>query len=308
MEWLQNPVLFRAWCGVGALLASATLIAWLFHRARPSPETKRTKVRIRTWWLIAGSLFAAMAGGVPGMAVIFLLVSLLALREFVFLDARAQRRGPVFLVLATGAVFYFSGLVVNSGRLPIWIQDVAALLAMGLCLVIVTGAGKAAALALAAFLFGVMGIGFVVRLAQVTGEGEARTEMGLRLCFFLLLLTSLNDVAQYLWGKGMGRRKIVPRISPNKTWAGLIGGVLTTALLAGIMAPWFTPFGWERGVIVGLLLGIGGFLGDIMVSAYKRSVGVGDSGAILPGHGGILDRIDSLCVTAPLLYGLVFLN
>jgi phosphatidate cytidylyltransferase len=115
-------------------------------------------------------------------------------------------------------------------------------------------------------------------------------------------MTSLNDVAQYLWGKGLGRRKVVPRISPNKTLAGLIGGTLTTTALSAGIAGVFTWMRWPVSIGAGLIIGMGGFLGDIIVSAYKRSAGVKDTGHLLPGHGGMLDRVDSLCVTAPLLY------
>jgi phosphatidate cytidylyltransferase len=305
MVCLDNPVLYWAWKGVISLLLGATLIAWFFHRFRPSNETQRTKLRIRTWWLIAICLFAAMSFGVTGIALLFLAISLLAFREFVFLDSRLPRQWQVWLVLSLGSTLYFLGLAFTPLRYPVWMLACAGLLAVGLSLRFIMGSWKTTSLALAAFLFGAIGLGFVVRLAQFHCNAPITDDLGLRLCFFLLVLTSLNDVAQYLWGKGIGRTKVVPRISPNKTWAGLIGGVMTTALLASLVAPWFTPFGWGRGLLVGAVMGFGGFLGDIMVSAFKRHVGAGDSGTCLPGHGGILDRIDSLCVTAPLLYGLV---
>lgn len=117
-----------------------------------------------------------------------------------------------------------------------------------------------------------------------------------------MLLTQLNDVAQYLWGKSLGRHKIVPKVSPNKTWAGFLGGVATTTLLAWLIAPWLTPLTEMESVLAGLLIGVCGFVGDVVISALKRDIGVKDSGSLLPGHGGILDRLDSLTYTAPLFF------
>lgn len=120
--------------------------------------------------------------------------------------------------------------------------------------------------------------------------------------FFLILLTSLNDVAQYLWGKSLGGPRIVPALSPNKTWAGFLGGIATSAFLAALLAPRMTPFPLMKGVAAGIMIGVGGFAGDLAVSALKRRAGLLASGSLLPGHGGILDRIDSLCLTAPMFY------
>jgi phosphatidate cytidylyltransferase len=128
---------------------------------------------------------------------------------------------------------------------------------------------------------------------------------GAGLVLYLVALTELNDVAQYLWGKRFGRRRIVPTVSPNKTWAGFLGGVATTVVLAWALAPLLTPLSWPMALAAGLLIGAGGFVGDVTISALKRDIGVKDSGSLLPGHGGILDRVDSLTYTAPLFFHFV---
>ena len=122
----------------------------------------------------------------------------------------------------------------------------------------------------------------------------------------LVLLTELNDIAQYIWGKSFGRRKVAPHVSPGKTWAGLLGGVATTVCLAALIGPWLTLMDLPRSVIAGLIIGVSGFFGDLSISAIKRDLKVKDSGSILPGHGGILDRIDSLTYTAPLVFHFVY--
>jgi phosphatidate cytidylyltransferase len=125
---------------------------------------------------------------------------------------------------------------------------------------------------------------------------------GAGLLLFLVVLTELNDVLQYIWGKSLGRRKVAPTVSPGKTWGGLAGGIGSTMLLAWIAAPWLTPFNDTEALAAGLLIGMFGFIGDITLSAVKRDIGIKDSGQLIPGHGGILDRVDSLTYTAPLFF------
>lgn len=140
---------------------------------------------------------------------------------------------------------------------------------------------------------------------RVNGTGTIAVT-GAMLVFYLVVLTQFNDVAQYVWGKGFGRHKVIPKVSPGKTVEGLVGGVATTTLLAWTLAPWFTPLNHWQALASGLLIGVTGFVGDVVVSAIKRDVGVKDSGAMLPGHGGILDRLDSLTFTAPLFFHFIY--
>jgi len=126
------------------------------------------------------------------------------------------------------------------------------------------------------------------------------------LLLFLVFLTQFNDVMQFVWGKLAGRRKVIPKVSPGKTVAGFVGGVATTTLVAWLAAPYLTPLtGWQP-VAAGLIIGIGGFVGDVTISALKRDLGIKDSGSLIPGHGGILDRVDSLTYTAPLFFHFVY--
>jgi phosphatidate cytidylyltransferase len=121
---------------------------------------------------------------------------------------------------------------------------------------------------------------------------------------YLVFLTEVNDIAQYIWGKLFGRTAITPTISPKKTLAGFVGGVLTTVLLAMALR-FLSGFEPVFAVASGLLIALSGFMGDLVVSAIKRDVGVKDSGVLIPGHGGMLDRIDSLTYTAPLFFHFV---
>ena len=305
MAVLEHQPLLWAWFGVAGLLMFASAVVKLFQRFRPSPETLKNSQRIRTWRLIYLSVFLAMSCGAAGLCVLFCAVSILAMKEFASLRFHGREPRLAFGVMTAAAMLLYAFLVWRPGWIPFW-----AALAVGLCAVALgvfaaTRSIRDSFLCGLAFLFSAAGLSHVVLLAKLPVSADASRHTGPGAVFFLLLMTSLNDVAQYLWGKGLGRRKVVPRISPNKTLAGLIGGTLTTAALSAGIAGVFTWMRWPVSAGAGLLIGIGGFLGDITVSAYKRSVGVKDSGHLLPGHGGMLDRVDSLCVTAPLLYWFV---
>ncbi|MDN5939115.1 MAG: phosphatidate cytidylyltransferase, partial [Salinisphaera sp.] len=136
----------------------------------------------------------------------------------------------------------------------------------------------------------------------MTPEADNPGVGGAGLVLYLVLLTEGNDVAQYLWGKSLGRRKVVPAVSPNKTLEGFLGGVATTTVLAVLLGPLLTPFSTLHALCAGLLIGVAGFVGDVTVSALKRDLDIKDSSTLIPGHGGILDRIDSLTYTAPLFF------
>lgn len=126
---------------------------------------------------------------------------------------------------------------------------------------------------------------------------------GLTTLLFAMLIVWLTDSGAYMIGKQIGKHKLAPRISPNKTWEGSIGGTVAATIILAIYL-WFFPVGYSWVVMVGLtlILSIIGQFGDLIESALKRFYGVKDSGKILPGHGGILDRFDSMLLVMPCLY------
>jgi phosphatidate cytidylyltransferase len=124
---------------------------------------------------------------------------------------------------------------------------------------------------------------------------------GTKLVMVLFALVWVNDAGAFFAGSALGKRKLAPRISPNKTWEGTIGGFAASVLLGLVIAA-LSRFTAGQGLLLGVILGVIGPLGDLAESALKRGAGVKDSGALLPGHGGVLDRIDSVIVCAPLLY------
>ena len=126
----------------------------------------------------------------------------------------------------------------------------------------------------------------------------------LLLMIFLILVVQSSDVLQYVWGKLFGKHKIAPNLSPSKTVEGFVGGVLSASLL-GMLLHWMTPFNAWQAFLMSLLICLMGFLGGLVMSAMKRSMGVKDWGNMISGHGGILDRMDSLCFSAPIFFHVV---
>lgn len=137
---------------------------------------------------------------------------------------------------------------------------------------------------------------FFIALGFLKGSYNAYIPLG-----FLILLWT-NDTGAYLAGRSFGRYKLFERISPNKTWEGFIGGVLLAVVVALNLARYFPELASLQWVIVALIIGVFGTLGDLVESMLKRNLGVKDSGNILPGHGGVLDRFDGLLMAAPLAY------
>lgn len=125
---------------------------------------------------------------------------------------------------------------------------------------------------------------------------------GCKLVFVLFALVWINDSGAYFVGNLFGKHKMAPRISPNKTWEGAIGGFAAAVILGGVIGAVSPFFNLSQGLFLGFVLGIVGPVGDLLESAIKRGAGVKDSGTLLPGHGGILDRLDSVLVCAPILY------
>ncbi|MEL7103338.1 MAG: phosphatidate cytidylyltransferase [Pseudomonadota bacterium] len=256
---------------------------------------------MNSWWLICGIVGVALLAGWQAFTILFAYISFVALREFLTLaPTRREDRLVVLLVYMSILISYWA----------IWINNYDYFLVIVPIYVFV---GTAITMAFMGrtdgFLatVGIMHWGVIVCVYNLghiaflmrTPLGEVPQAGPAGLVFFLIFVTQFNDVAQYVWGKLLGRHKISPRVSPNKTWEGAIGGFITTAAVFVLLAPFFTPLTLYPSLLVGLTLPVLGFFGDITMSAIKRDLGVKDTSRLLPGHGGALDRLDSLMFTAP---------
>lgn len=225
------------------------------------------------------------------------LISGLAMHELLTLGKKKGYDVPVFLctviMLVIMAAFILPQLSVEIGMF-------AALLIIPASYVLgrkglEDSLPSSAIAVLATTYVGMLG-GSLIRLRNDFPEGS-------KLIFFLLLVVWLGDSGAYYVGRQLGRHKLSPRISPKKTVEGLVGGVSASIIAATVIHfTFFMTFPLHHAIIAGLILSVAGVIGDLAESMWKRSADVKDSGTLLPGHGGLLDRFDSILFTAPILY------
>lgn len=287
----------------GLLSIATLLVRYLGHR-HPQRDFHELRQRTHSWWGIVLICTLALAFNRSLSIVFFALLSLLAFHEYLSLiSTRAADRRVVIWVYLSIPVQYFWIWVEWYGMFIIFIPVyVFLLLPVGMVL---AGETRGYLRAAGTLQWGLMATVFSLsHLAYLTvlPDGEYPGIGGPELVLYLLVLTELNDVAQYCWGKRLGKRPITPTVSPNKTWEGFLGGIATTLLMAWLLAPLLTPLSSTDALWAGLLIAVAGFFGDLSISALKRDLGIKDTGNLLPGHGGLLDRLDSLGYTAPLFF------
>jgi len=308
-DWLNlTPALTAALAGLFGLLVLATVTIFTLKHLNPSKNYTELVQRVNTWWVIVAVFCLVVVSSVNVALVILGVVSFLAFKEFLSLipTRRADGRVLFWAYLAIPIQYYWASQTWY-GMFIIFIPVYMFLfLPMRMVLVGETeGFLRSAGMinwGLMTTVFSLSHMAYLLVLPQPVGAFYS----GATLLLFLVLLTQLNDIAQYLWGKSLGNKKIVPKVSPNKTWAGFLGGVATTVLLSTLIAPYLTPLTTQESLLAGLLIGVTGFIGDVVISALKRDIGVKDSGSMLPGHGGLLDRLDSLTYTAPLFFHFIY--
>jgi phosphatidate cytidylyltransferase len=301
--------MIRIGAGVFVLLMIASVTGWVLKKTVKSDNgrdvVQNLNTRINSWWLMIVIFFLAMATGLVGSVILFGLTSFLALREYFTLTPtrRADHRALfwaffVFIPLQYALVAFHSyGLAVM--MIPVYayifvpVRNVIA----GDCEDFLARCSK--------IQWGLMVCVYFVSYAPALlllklpgGEGQSG-----KLLFFLVCVGQMSDILQYVFGKCMGHRKIAPTISPNKTVEGFVAGV-AGAILVGASLYWITPFNPWQAALMAAIIALMGFAGSLVMSAIKRDRGVKDYGTIIPGHGGILDRIDSLCFGAPVFFHL----
>lgn len=291
-----------ALAAVFAVLLGASAIVFVLVRAKPGKDYRELVLRIRSWWVMITIFAVAIVLSPVSSLVFFGLVSFLALKEFLSMvpTRRADRRVLLWVYLAIPLQYVWVGQEWY-GMFIVFVPVFMFLLLPALMVIHgeTTGFLKAAGTLHWGMMTCVFAISHAAYLLVLNGDMPAG---GAGLLLFLVFLTQGNDVAQYVWGRLFGRSKVAPSVSPNKTVEGYLGGLLTTAALALALAPFLTPMDWTYALVAGLIIGFAGFMGDVTISAIKRDIGVKDTGSLLPGHGGILDRIDSLTFTAPLFF------
>jgi len=293
---------------VGILLVASAIGRW--HKTRnTSPEKRETienlVARINAWWAMVAIFAVSFVLGSTATLILFALTSFYTLREFVSLTPTKPADNPPLV-----AAFYLFlplqyGLIWANwyGLFAILIPVYGFILTA--CLAVLQGDVEDFLLRVARVQWGLMLTVYSISHAPallilpIPGfEGQ-----NFLLLFFLIAVVQFSDVMQYVFGKLLGKTRIAPHVSPSKTWEGLIGGGLSSVLL-GAALYWITPFSPLQAGAMALAIVAMGFLGGLALSAVKRSMGVKDWGAMVKGHGGVLDRMDSVCFSAPVFFHL----
>jgi phosphatidate cytidylyltransferase len=259
--------------------------------------------RVLTAALIVPVLLVAIFWTRPvGVFAVVLVATAFALREWFAIttrDASARALGVVLGIGYSAAAYGFAGRGAAWPALGVGV--VMAAFTGSLARVGDTPASmRAAAERAAVTAFGILYCGLLAFLPLLKREQGAR---GWAWIILLLTVTWLGDTGAYAAGRIAGRHKLYPRVSPGKTWEGAIGGLLTSFGAAALAHVWYMrELSWGQAAALALPAGALGQIGDLCESMLKRAYGVKDSGALLPGHGGMLDRIDALLFTAPYFY------
>lgn len=283
--------------------------AWRFLRdIRPNWDYTELYLRIRTWWFIIIGLAICIIGGETVTISILCLASWVGFKEFLSAIPTRKSDHTVLLWAYLSIPIQFYWIYIGwYGMFSIFIPVYVFLfITMRATL---TGETNNFLHAVGSIHWGLMTtvyclshLAFLTVLPSTTANANTTIYSGLGLMFFIILTTQSNDIFQYLAGKLLGKHKIVPKVSPKKTWEGFLGGVILTSSLFYFIGSYFTPLKGYELILGGIVTSVAGFIGDIVMSSVKRDIGIKDYGTILPGHGGVMDRMDSLVFTAPLFF------
>ncbi len=293
---------------LGLLIVASGIGAVLERKYSPNGENEAIEnltARIRAWWAMVVLIGLAFLAGRTGVVILFALCSFAALREFVTLT-NAHRADHWTLSIGFFVVIPLQYWLIWAGEYgiySIYIPVYCFLLAP----IISALRGETEN-----FLVRVAEVQWALMIcvycashvpALITLDIPGYEGRGVLLIAFLVVVVQLSDVLQYVWGKLLGRHKIAPRLSPSKTVEGFVGGV-ASATLIGAGLYWITPFTpWQAGLMA-LVIALMGFFGGLVMSAIKRDRGVKDWGHTIEGHGGFIDRLDSVVFSAPIFFHL----
>ncbi|WP_426238964.1 phosphatidate cytidylyltransferase [Pararhizobium sp. DWP1-1-3] len=296
--------------GIFGVLILASAIGYVLQRrfaaTGPNAAVDNLNARIKAWWVMVILIGIAFIAGRVGVLVLFAFCSFAALREFVTLinTRRADHwalASAFFIVLP---IQYYLLWAEEYGIFAIFIPVYAFLLMP--IISVLRGDTERFLIRIAevqwALMICVFCASHVPALLTLTIPGyEGRSVL---LIAFLVIVVQLSDVLQYVWGKLFGRTKIAPNLSPSKTVEGFAGGVISATLI-GASLWWITPFTPFQAGVLAFIITIMGFFGGLVMSAVKRDRGVKDWGNLIEGHGGLIDRLDSVVFSAPIFFHIV---
>ncbi len=293
---------------VGLLVVASTIGHLLQRRLSPDGSNEGIEnlvARIRAWWVMVVLIAIAFLFGRTGVVVLFALCSFAALREFVTLT-NARRADHWTLAIAFFVVVPLQYWLVWAGEYGIFsIYIPVYCFLLGPIISALRGETEGFLIRVAEIQWALMICVFCASHvpALLTLEIAGYEGRGVLLIAFLIVVVQMSDVLQYVWGKLIGRTRIAPRLSPSKTVEGFVGGVLSATAI-GALFYWITPFTPVQAAIMAFVIAIMGFFGGLVMSAIKRDRGVKDWGHTIEGHGGFIDRLDSVVFSAPIFFHL----
>ncbi|KXU37259.1 phosphatidate cytidylyltransferase [Ventosimonas gracilis] len=295
--------------GIGIVLLIASTVGFILKKRikeQPNAVIDNLNARINAWWVMALLIGLAFCFGNLGVILLFYCVSFYALREFITLTPTRRSDYPALV-----AAFYFAlpmqYLLIAIDWYGLFAIFIPVYVFLLLPILASLGGDTTRYLERAAkvqwgLMIAVYCISSVPALLTLKIKGFAG--QNLQLIAWLLVVVQLSDVAQYVCGKLLGKRKIAPKLSPSKTLEGFIGGVLLASTVGALLF-WITPFSFWQAALLALIVNLLGFAGGLVMSAIKRDRGVKDWGQMIEGHGGMLDRLDSVCFAAPIFFHIV---
>jgi len=305
---LQHTLLLAA--GITLVLALASVIGLglkiTVAKRQPHGAIDNLNTRVNAWWVMTAVVGLSLFAGRTGVTLLFAFASFVALREFVVPEpGRPGERA--MLLLAFGVVLPLQYFFVARGLYAFYTLFIPVLVFAALpAIAALVGQPRGERERMATVQWGLVICVCCVSHAPalLTLEIPGYEGRSAFLLVFLLVVVQSCDVLQYLWGKLAGRRKIAPSLSPSKTVEGSVGGILSATALGAALSP-ITPFTAIEAALISLAITVLGFLGGLLLSAQKRRRGIKDWGTLIPGHGGMLDRLDSMFLSAPVFLQIV---
>ncbi len=292
------------------VLVVASSIGFVLGKFAKTDGAKSTvhnlNARINSWWIMVIVLLGALASGKTVATMMFAIISFLALREFITATPtrRADHRSLFFAFFLVLPLQYWLVHIHWYGLFVILIPVYAFVLLP--VLMVLRGDATDFLERAARTQWGLMiCVFFISHIPMILHLDFPSLPLGKEgLILFLVIVVQGSDVLQYVWGKLCGRHPVAPTLSPKKTWEGLVLGILSSSVL-GASLHWLTPCNAWQAFVMALLMCTLGFFGGLVLSAIKRARGIKDWGTLIEGHGGMMDRIDSLCFSAPLYFHLM---
>ena len=294
---------------IAALLAIASIIGRILAKRATTEGSVSTienlNQRVNAWWGMVIIFFVSYLLGGNATVILFGFISLFALREFITLTpTRLGDHNALFS--AFFILIPLQYILIGTHWYSLFTLLIPVYAFLLLPAIAVLSQDTDAFLERAAKIqWGVMICVYCISHAPalLLLDLEGFQGQNALLLFYLVFVVQLSDVLQYVFGKLFGKHKVAPLVSPSKTVEGLVGGGLSATLIGGCMF-WMTPFSFWQSLMMSFVIVVMGFLGGLVMSAIKRSLSAKDWGTMIKGHGGMLDRMDSICFAAPIFFHL----